>query len=329
MKEKIIEILKNIATPYQRENLIQSALVTSILEKNGTFYLLINGDLNDKISGNDLSVIKHKIEAAILIKLGIKLICIIETKTKQIDQKITSDFSKSFTEVNGVKNTICVVSGKGGVGKTTSSVIIAKNLQKMGYRIGICDLDIYGPSIPLFFQINEKHCFQDGKITPIFHQDFQIASIGLMIDDSQPIIWRGPMISKAINQLTRDVGWRDLDFLIIDTPPGTGDVHLTILQQIPVNYCIAVTTGDEMSITNTAKTIEMFSKLSHPVDLIINNMSHITTNQEKIPLFNSGDIGKITKKYDIQNIAEIPFLNKQDIESFSTEDHLLFLQNEK
>lgn len=190
----------------------------------------------------------------------------------------------------GVKNTIAVASGKGGVGKSTVAVNLAVALAKDGAKVGLIDADIYGPSIPLMLGINKKpQLFQSKdtmKMIPLMNYGIKMISIGFLIDDNAPVIWRGPMASGAVKQFMTDVEWDELDYLIFDMPPGTGDIQLTLVQTIPLTGAVIVTTPQEVSLIDARKALKMFDRVNVPVLGIVENMSY----------FIAPDTGK---KYDI------------------------------
>ena len=175
----------------------------------------------------------------------------------------------------GVKNTIAVASGKGGVGKSTVAVNLAVALALDGAKVGLIDADIYGPSIPMMLGINDKpKIFQDtatAKMVPLENYGVKVMSIGFLIDDDAPVIWRGPMASGAIKQFMSDVHWDELDYLIFDLPPGTGDIQLTLVQTIPLSGAVVVTTPQDVSIIDVKKTLKMFQRVNVPILGIVEN----------------------------------------------------------
>lgn len=189
-----------------------------------------------------------------------------------------------------VKYTIAIASGKGGVGKSTVAVNLALALSKLGFKVGLLDADIYGPSIPLMMGVEGKpQIYQDSgsnKMLPLQNYGLKLMSIGFLIDDDNPVIWRGPMASGALKQFMSDVEWGELDYLIYDLPPGTGDIQLTLVQTIPLTGAIIVTTPQEVSLIDAKKGLKMFEKVNVPVYGIVENMSY----------FIAPDTGK---KYDI------------------------------
>ncbi|MEG9499122.1 iron-sulfur cluster carrier protein ApbC [Mannheimia indoligenes] len=212
--------------------------------------------------------------------------------------------------VNGVKNIIAVTSGKGGVGKSTTSVNLALALQAQGAKVGILDADIYGPSIPhMLGAKDQRPTSPDNKhITPITAHGLQSNSIGYLMDEENATIWRGPMASSALSQLLNETWWNELDYLVIDMPPGTGDIQLTLSQQIPVTGAVVVTTPQDIALLDAVKGISMFEKVSVPVLGVIENMSmHICSNcGHHEAIFGTGGADKIAQKYGTQVLAQLP-----------------------
>jgi ATP-binding protein involved in chromosome partitioning len=174
----------------------------------------------------------------------------------------------------GVKNVIAVGAGKGGVGKTTVAVNLALALAKVGGRVGILDGDIYGPNVPLMLGLKAQLQSDGQRIIPVEKYGIQVVSIGFMTDEDAPVIWRGPMVHSAIQQFFRDVAWRDLDYLIIDMPPGTGDVALSLSQTVPVAGAVVVTTPQQVSLSDSRRAVRMYQKLNIPTLGIVENMSY-------------------------------------------------------
>lgn len=187
---------------------------------------------------------------------------------------VSHDVQKGASPLPNIKNIIAIASGKGGVGKSTTSVNLALALQQEGARVGLLDADIYGPSIPTMLGIHEKPQSEDGKtMKPLQAYGLQVMSIGALIEEDSPMIWRGPIVTQTLTQLLKETAWEDLDYLIIDLPPGTGDVQLTLAQQIPVTGSIIVTTPQKVSLIDAKKGLKMFEKVEIPILGIIENMS--------------------------------------------------------
>ncbi len=212
--------------------------------------------------------------------------------------------------VNGVKNILAVTSGKGGVGKSTTAVNLALALKAQGARVGILDADIYGPSIPhMLGAKDQRPVSPDNKhITPIEAHGLYSNSIGYLMAEDNATIWRGPMASSALSQLLQETWWPDLDYLIIDMPPGTGDIQLTLSQQIPVTGAVVVTTPQDIALLDAIKGISMFQRVSVPVLGIIENMSvHICSNcGHHEHIFGTGGAEKVAQKYHTQVLGQMP-----------------------
>lgn len=236
---------------------------------------------------------------------------------KNIDLKIEgraghSSEAKSDSILPGVKNTIAIASGKGGVGKSTVAVNLAVSLAKDGAAVGLVDADIYGPSIPLMLGISGKpRIYQDAnsmKMVPLESYGIKVMSIGLLVDDSAPIIWRGPMASGAVKQFMSDVEWGNLDYLIFDLPPGTGDIQLTLVQTIPLTSAVIVTTPQEVSLIDARKALKMFHRVNVPVAGIIENMSYFIAPDTKkhYDIFGVGGGSKLSAELGVPFLGGIP-----------------------
>ena len=227
-----------------------------------------------------------------------------------LDTTITSHaVQKGVKPLANVRNTIAVASGKGGVGKSTTAVNLALALQAEGAKVGILDADIYGPSQPRMLGCYTKPSSADGKkLEPNIVYNLQTMSIGYLIDEETPMIWRGPMVTSALEQMLSDTKWHDLDYLIIDLPPGTGDIQLTLCQKIPVSGAVIVTTPQDIALLDARKALKMFQKVEVSVLGIIENMStHICTkcgHEEHI--FGSGGGSRMAKQYDVDLLGSLP-----------------------
>jgi ATP-binding protein involved in chromosome partitioning len=210
--------------------------------------------------------------------------------------------------VPGVKRILAVASGKGGVGKSTCSVNLACALQRLGYRVGLLDCDIYGPSIPLMMGIHQRPGVSaEEKLIPPANYGVKLMSIGFLLDSDQPVIWRGPMIVKAIQQFLHAVEWGELDVLLVDLPPGTGDAQLTLCQTVPLDGGVIVTTPQEASLGVVRKGIKMFEKVNVPIVGLIENMSYfVTPAGERIFIFGDGGGRQEAERQNIPFLGEIP-----------------------
>ena len=209
--------------------------------------------------------------------------------------------------IKGTKYTIAISSAKGGVGKSTFASNIALALKKIGCKVGLLDADIYGPSLPKLFAINGKP-ESDGKtMTPITKYDIQCMSIGFLTEEQTPMIWRGPMVTSAIKTFTQKVAWNNLDFIIVDMPPGTGDTQLTFSQEIKMDRVIIISTPQELALQDVKRGIRMFEKLGVKIIGLIDNMSHFIGNDgKKYPIFGEGGVKRTAEEFNKELLGEIP-----------------------
>ena len=232
------------------------------------------------------------------------------------DKKVgLSDTMKAKTEpktfkrnpIPGTKFTIAISSAKGGVGKSTFATNLALALKTVGCKVGILDADIYGPSLPKLFSINEKPDSDGQTLKPIVKYDIQCMSIGFLTDEQTPMIWRGPMVTSAIKTFTQKVGWKDLDFIIVDMPPGTGDTQLTFAQEISVDGAIIVSTPQEIALQDVKRGIKMFEKLKVNIIGLIDNMSHfIGDDGKKYAIFGENGVERTAQEFDKKFLGQIP-----------------------
>ena len=216
---------------------------------------------------------------------------------------------KVFTKnpIIGTKFTIAISSAKGGVGKSTFATNLAIALNHIGCKVGLLDADIYGPSIPKMFGINEKPKSDGQKLDPIIKYDIQCMSIGFLTDQQTPMIWRGPMVTSAIRTFTQKVNWKDLDFIIVDMPPGTGDTQLTFSQEIKMDGAIIVSTPQEVALLDVRRGIKMFDKLGVKILGLVDNMSYfIGDDNKKYKIFGEGGVRKTSKEFNKEFLGEIP-----------------------
>jgi len=217
---------------------------------------------------------------------------------------------KSFIKnpIKGTKFTIAISSAKGGVGKSTFAMNFALALKSLDYKVGILDADIYGPSLPKMMSINEKPKSEDGKsLVPIEQYGLQCMSIGFLVDEETPMIWRGPMVTSAIKTFSQKVLWNDLDFIIVDMPPGTGDTQLTFSQEIKVDGVIIVSTPQEIALLDVKRGIRMFDKLKVPILGLVDNMSFFQSDDGKnYNIFGEGGVEKVANDYKKDFLGKIP-----------------------
>jgi len=209
--------------------------------------------------------------------------------------------------IPGIKHAIAISSAKGGVGKSTFAANFAVAIKKLGFKVGILDADIYGPSIPKMMNISEKPKSDGKNLSPINKYDIECMSIGFLTEEQTPMIWRGPMATSAIRTFTQKVLWKDLDFLIIDMPPGTGDIQLTFSQEIKIDGAIIVSTPQEIALLDVKRGIKMFEKLNVKILGLINNMSHFETDDGKnYAIFGEGGVERTAKEFNKNFLGKIP-----------------------
>jgi len=213
------------------------------------------------------------------------------------------------TAVPGVRNIIAVASGKGGVGKSTVAVNLAVALAQSDARVGLLDADIYGPSAPLMTGVKDRPQINaQKKMLPLEAHGIKVMSVGYLVDESQPLVWRGPMVSSLLRQFLFEVAWGELDYLIVDLPPGTGDIQLTLVQSIPLSGAVIVTTPQDVALADAIKGVEMFRKLDAPILGIIENMSyfHCPHCGERSEIFSHGGAIEASKRLEVPFLGEIP-----------------------
>ena len=300
------------------EHQIQTALKEVVDPNTGKDFVSGKAAKNIKLSGADISVdielgypAKSQVETIRKLVIDkIKSLPGVGNVSANVTQKIVAHTAQRGVKlVPGVKNIVAVASGKGGVGKSTTAVNLALALAAEGATVGILDADIYGPSQPQMLGIEGRPESADGKtLEPMEAHGVQAMSIGFLIDPEQPMVWRGPMVTQALTQLLGDTKWRDLDYLIVDMPPGTGDIQLTLAQQVPVTGAVIVTTPQDIALLDARKGLKMFEKVGIPILGVVENMSiHICSkcgNEEHI--FGTGGGELMAKDYDIELLGALP-----------------------
>jgi len=293
--------LKEVIDPYLEQDLVAAKSVKNIKVDGGNVAVDIVLGYPAKGSQADLAA---KLKAKVAAIPGVA------GATINISSKVVSHgVQKGVKPIEGVKNIIAIASGKGGVGKSTVAVNLALALSAEGATVGILDADIYGPSQPRMLGVSMKPESKDGKkMEPIMSYHLQAMSIGFLVDEETPMIWRGPMVTQALEQLLRETNWQDLDYLIIDLPPGTGDIQLTLAQKVPVTGAVIVTTPQDIALLDARKGLKMFEKVEIPVMGIVENMStHICSkcgHEEHI--FGEGGGRRMAEENDVDFIGSIP-----------------------
>lgn len=307
-KESLLKTLSRVDDPDFKKDLVTLKMIEdiNIKQDNIAFTIVLTTmacPLKDKIKGDCVQAIEEDYGKDYNIDI-------------EFDSRITTLRNESKNLLPNVKNIIAVGSGKGGVGKSTVSVNLAISMAKNGAKVGIIDADIYGPSIPLMLglkgkrpeiqKIEDKH-----YILPLEQYGIKCLSIGFLIDEKQAVVWRGPMVSSALKQFVTDCIWGDLDYLIIDLPPGTGDIQLTLAQTIPITGAIIVTTPQEVAIADARKAIGMFQmpNINIPIIGIVENMSYFIAPElpdKKYYIFGKDGGKKTAEEYGIPFLGQIP-----------------------
>jgi ATP-binding protein involved in chromosome partitioning len=313
-KSEILKALSTISAPGEGQNLVESGAIKNVQVFGDE--VVVDVTINNpslqakkKTEVSILQVIHAEVHPKAKIKVNI---------TVEAPEKVQSSNLIKGKPIPGIKNIIAVASGKGGVGKSTVTANLAVSLAKMGFEVGLLDADIYGPSQPLMFDVeNEKPLAIDvegkSKMKPVSNYGVKLLSIGFFTEKDQAVIWRGPMAAKALNQMIFDAYWGELDFLIVDLPPGTGDIHLSIMQSLPITGAVVVSTPQEVALADARKGIAMFAQdaIQVPVLGIIENMSYFTPAElpeNKYYIFGEGGAKHLAERMGVALLGEIPLV---------------------
>ncbi len=300
-REQIEAALRGYRDPYLQGDLVTAGAVREIA---------VDGDgiRIDLVLGYPAA--GHEAELAEAVKTALAPLAGGRAVTVSVAYEIVSHaVQKGVKPLPNIKNIIAIASGKGGVGKSTTAVNLALALAAEGARVGLLDADIYGPSQPRMLGCQAKPQTRDGRsMEPVMAHGLQTMSIGYLIDDETPMIWRGPMVTSALEQLLRDTNWQPMDYLVIDLPPGTGDTQLTLAQKIPVSGAVIVTTPQDIALLDARKALKMFEKVEVPVLGVIENMStHICSRcGHEEPIFGSGGGQRMAEDYGIELLGSLP-----------------------
>ncbi len=276
-KQSILDALNGIIPAGQTENIVTSGAVSAVIVDRDQVGIVLDFGNNVPEGANELRSLVETtaanvegVSVANVVMSGTKKA---QTSTAPAQQSLKGKAAPTPTEIPGVKHIIAVASGKGGVGKSTTSINLALALQKQGLKVGLMDADIFGPSVPMLVGLNQKPEAKGKVIQPLEAYGLKLMSVGFLIDIDQPVIWRGPRVMGATQQLLKDVAWGELDVLVVDMPPGTGDVQLTMVQQAPLSGAVIVSTPQDLALIDARKGLAMFKQVDVPILGIIENMS--------------------------------------------------------
>jgi ATP-binding protein involved in chromosome partitioning len=309
-KEKVLEALSNVQEPDLGKDIVTLNMVKDVeIEGNYVSFTVVLTTpacpLKDMIKNACINAVKLLVnkEAVVNVKF------ISNTTTKRTDEGAV---------LPKVKNIIAVVSGKGGVGKSTVAANLGLALSQGGAKVGLLDADVYGPSVPIMFGVRGQRPLmidigEKGMIAPLERYGIKLISIGLLVDEKSAVVWRGPMASSAIRQFVTDVYWDELDYLVVDMPPGTGDIHLTLIQTVPVTGAVIVTTPQDVALADAKKGIAMFgqAQMNIPIIGLVENMSYFTPQElpeNKYYIFGKDGGKRLADEYDIPFLGQIPLV---------------------
>lgn len=309
LKEDILKALSTVQEPDLRKDLVSLNMIQDILIEGNTvsFKVVLTTPacpLKEKIETDCIQAIRQQVSPQLEVKI-------------EMTANVTSNRLDKLV-LPGVKNIIAVVSGKGGVGKSTVSANLALALHELGAKVGLLDADIHGPSVPIMFGVHDETPDMrdvNGKqlMVPIERHGIKLLSIGFMIDPNQAVVWRGPMVSSALRQFVNDTDWGELDYLILDMPPGTGDIHLTMAQIVPVSGVVLVTTPQDVALADAMKAAVMFEMLPNKIPMlgVVENMSWFTPVElpdARYYIFGQGGGQKMADKMGVNLLGQIPLV---------------------
>jgi ATP-binding protein involved in chromosome partitioning len=312
-KAAVLEALSKISAPGEGVNLVESGAVTNVQ--------VFGDEVTVDISiGNPSLQARKKTEVEVLKIIHSE---VYEKAKITVNVKVVTPPKAAFNEIKGkpipgIQNIVAIASGKGGVGKSTVTANIAVTLAKMGFKVGVLDADIYGPSIPLMFDVSSEKPLAvniegKSKMKPVENYGVKVLSIGFFTQPNQAVIWRGPMAAKALNQMIFDAHWGELDFLLLDLPPGTGDIHLSIMQSLPVTGAVVVSTPQEVALADARKGVAMFMQeaINVPVLGVVENMAYFTPEElpeNKYYIFGKEGAQNLASDLKIPFLGEVPLV---------------------
>lgn len=304
-KESVIERLKMIKYPGFSRDIVSFGIVKNLVIRDSSVFVTLNiTSQNQQVREQIVTLVREQLESL----PGVKKV---ELQTEVPEAPPSHAPSERAAEklLSNVKYKIAVASGKGGVGKSTVAVNLALALADRGARVGLFDADIYGPNIPIMLGTREQPRGKEGKVLPLERYGIKLMSIGFFLEGNAPVIWRGPLVGKAIEQLMRDVAWEGIDFFLVDMPPGTGDAQLSLSSLIDLSGAIMVSTPQDVALADVIKGVKMFQKVNVTILGLVENMSYFVCPHcgERSEIFDHGNTQKACAELDVPYLGEIPF----------------------
>jgi ATP-binding protein involved in chromosome partitioning len=299
--KQVLEALSELIDPVTGRNFVESKSVKNVKVEGDRVSL-------DVVLGYPARGVLEKVRAQVVERVS-KLPGVAQVSANVVSKVVSHSVQRGVKLVPGIKNIIAVASGKGGVGKSTTAVNLALALATEGATVGMLDADIYGPSQPIMLGITGRPASKDGKtMEPMEGHGIQAMSVGFLIESDTPMVWRGPMVTQALEQLLTETKWRELDYLVVDLPPGTGDIQLTLAQKVPVTGAVIVTTPQDIALIDARKGLKMFEKVGIPILGVVENMAiHICTNCGHAEhIFGTGGGEKMCRDYDVEFLGSLP-----------------------
>lgn len=309
-KQQILDELQHIAAPDGRGNLVSAGLVSDIVINQGQVMFALNVDARHAASMSKLQVlVQERIQK--LPGVTKALVALTAERVAQAAPAMGKPSATAKLELPGIKYLVAVASGKGGVGKSTTAINLALAFKANGLKVAVLDADIYGPSMPRLFGLSgkpEASTVNAKRMKPMTRFGVEVASIGFLVDEATPMIWRGPMVMSALTQLLRDVEWSEADVMVIDMPPGTGDAQLTLAQQTPLSGAVIVSTPQDLALIDARKGLAMFQKVNVPVLGLIENMSYFICDGcgKRHEIFSHGGARAEAAKLGLPFLGELP-----------------------
>lgn len=312
-KEQVTEILSNIS--FEDIDVLGMGIISSIIANDGDVGLLIN--TNKNFNREKAERLKNICEKKLLAEPNVKKVTVVITNSESSEAVHEKPDSKNKQvpkpptpkKIKGIEKIIAVASGKGGVGKSTISANLALALQQKGFKVGLVDADIHGPSVARIMGLkDEEPEVKDNKIIPKISNGVKCMTMGVLLSENAPVVWRGPMVTKALSQLMLAANWGELDYLIVDMPPGTGDIQLSLLQNYKVDGVVLVSTPQQVALADVKKATSMFYKMNIKILGVIENMAYFQAegSDEKINIFGNGNVKKYCEETGIKHLFEVP-----------------------